>query len=275
MSKDGNMKHIWMYWDRPVETMPEYMKLCMRTMVRHKGSLQLNVLDQYSINRYLPDLRPEWHRLKKAAHKADYIRTRLGYKYGGMWVDCDMVALSDIQVLFDFPDSYDYACQDIGTSIGCFVARRGCELLKKVMHAQDIVLDKHRSEIQWNEIGNKLMAECGREYRYYQWPQWTVDEIASGKVSKLLSTEETLEDNVDRNAVIFHMCNSCVGPLIREQVRDGRLLTSDRLVSKLFRRALGLGETPETLRNINLGDVVWTLAKPVRRVRKVFAGERP
>jgi hypothetical protein len=236
------MKDIWMYWENMGKARPEYINLCIQSIMTHKGNLRLNLLDQDSINQYIPDLRPEWHRLKKAAHKADYIRTRLVYTYGGMWVDCDMAALDSIEPLFDFPDRYDYACQDIGQSIGCFIARPGCALLKNVIEAQDQVLDENCSDFQWNGIGNELLAKYGKDYDYFQWPKWTLDEIPGNAIAKLLSPRESFEDNIDHNAVIFHFCNESIGPLIQKHVKSRRLTTSNKLISKIFRKALKIDE---------------------------------
>jgi hypothetical protein len=236
------MNNIWMYWENAGKPTPEYINLCIQSIDKHKGNSQLNLLNQDSIHQYLPDLRPEWHKLKKAAHKADYIRTRLVYKYGGMWLDCDMVALEDIEPLLNFPDAYDYACQNIGTSIGCFVARPGCELLKRLIDAQDKILNENLSGFQWNGIGNELLKELGKDYPYYQWPKWNLDEISGGKVSKLFSRQESIEENLSGNAVIFHFCNEAIGPLIKKSVKDKQLLTSNMLMSKVFRKALGIEE---------------------------------
>lgn len=231
-----------MYWENVGKSTPEYIKLCIQSIERHKGSAQLNLLNQDSIHQYLPDLRPEWHKLKRVAHKADYIRTRLVYKYGGMWLDCDMVALEDIEQLLTFPDEYDYACQNMDTSIGCFVARQGCELLKRILDAQDKVLNENLLGFQWNGIGNELLKELGKDYRHYQWTKWTLDEISGGKVSNLLSKDESIEDNLSGNAVIFHFCNESIGPLIKKHVKDKQLLTSNMLMSKIFRRAFDIEE---------------------------------
>jgi hypothetical protein len=254
------MKNIWMYWENTERAMPEYIKLCIQTIMKHKGNLKLNLLDQDNVGEYISasGLRPEWHYLKRAAHKADYIRTRLVYKHGGMWIDCDMAALGDIEPLFDFPDAYDYACQNIDTSIGCFIARQGCEFLKKVIDAQDKVLNDNFADFQWNGIGNELLEEFGRDYEYYQWPKWTLDEISGGKVSKLLSRNEKIEDNVDKNAVIFHFCNEALGPLIKRHVKDSQLLTSNMLISKILRKALGNdGEYNHKGGLINLFKRIW------------------
>lgn len=242
MSKIETMNNIWMYWENTEKTTPEYINLCIQTIIKHKGNLQLNLLDQNTISTYLTDIRPEWYQLKKAAHKADYIRTRLAYKYGGMWLDCDMAALSAIEPLFDFPNTLDYACQNIGTSIGCFIARPGCELLKKVIEAQDNILDENISGFKWNGIGNELLTKFGHDYNYHRWPEWTLDELEGGKVSKFFSTNEKVVENIDGNAVIFHFCNEATGPLIKKHIRKNTLLTSNKLISKIFRKALEIDE---------------------------------
>lgn len=232
-----------MYWEYPDKTMPEYIKLCIQTVVKHKGSLNLNLLDQDSINQYIPHLRPEWYKLKKKAHKADYVRTRLIYKYGGMWLDCDIAAFKSVEPLLDFSESYDYACQSICCSIGCFVARPGCKLLKIIMEEQDKILDKGFRDLKWNGIGNGLLAKFGENYEYYQWLKWTLAEIPGGKVSKLFLKNETIEKNVDKNAVFFHFCNEVTGPLIEKYApTTAKLLASKMLISKIFRKALGLEE---------------------------------
>ncbi|MFA5984825.1 MAG: capsular polysaccharide synthesis protein [Methylococcaceae bacterium] len=238
MSATENMNTIWMYWENTGKTTPKYIDLCIKTVDKHKGNLKLNVLDQNTITQYLPDLRPEWQQLKRLAHKADYIRTRLTYKYGGMWLDCDMAALAPLEPLFDFPESLDYACQNIGTSIGCFVARPSCRLLGQVIAAQDQILDDNLSGFKWNGIGNELLTKFSADYDYFKWQEWTLDEIAGGQTSKLLSRHETIEGNVDKNAIIFHFCNEVTGPLIKKYLHDDRLLSSNYLISKIFRKAL-------------------------------------
>jgi len=234
------MKNIWMYWESKTGKIPKHIQLCIDSVKKYKGDIRLNLLDQNSIIEYLPDLRPEWHQLKHPAHKADYIRTRLVYMYGGLWLDCDMLVLSDLNPLFDnFPKQYDYACQNINTSIGCFMATPGCKLLKKVMDDQDKLLDNMTTYFQWNGIGNNLLELHGKDYKYFKWKEWTLDEIPGGKVSKLFSRNEEIEFNIDRNAIIFHLCNEDFYPLLKIRLRESRLLSSNMLISKLFRKSLG------------------------------------
>lgn len=234
------MNNIWMYWENK---MPEYIKLCIKSIEKRKGNLILHLLTPETINQFLPDIRPDWYQLKPA-HKADYIRTRLVYQYGGMWLDCDMLALNDLEPLFDFPEKYDYACQNITSSIGCFIARPKCIILEQVIAAQDQILDQHSVDISWNNIGNGLLKKLGQDYPYYRWKEWTLDEISGGKISKFFSCNENIANHLDRNAVIFHLCNEQTGKLIRKYLRDDRLLTSHMLISQIFRHAFDIKNEP-------------------------------
>lgn len=256
------MKNIWMYWENK---RPAHIARCIESVRRHKGRCEFHLLDSDSISRFLPNLRPEWHTLKKAAHKADYVRTRLVHQYGGMWIDCDMIALADIEPLFEFPEHLDYACQNIAASIGCFIARPGCKILEKIIAEQDSVLDNKLGSFGWNDIGNTLLRVHGSSYPHHRWEEWTLDEISGAQTVKLFSRCQSIDANVSTQAVLFHLCNEGTGNHMRRYLRPGRLLCSHMLVSKLFRRSFGLEEpttqSPEWLEFVKDYDVVDALTR--------------
>ena len=222
-----------MYWENQK---PEYINLCIKSVEKRRGNLELHLLTPQTINTHIPNIRSEWYQLKPA-HKADYIRTRLAYKYGGMWLDCDMIALQELEPLFEFPEQYDYACRKIESSIGCFIARPGCRILENIIAQQDKILDSYTQDLNWKDLGNGLLAKHATDYPYYKWKENTIDSIAGGKVSKLLSRKETIKDHVHPNAVIFHLCNEHSGYLLKSYLRNERYLTSNMLISKIFRKA--------------------------------------
>ena len=240
------MRNIWMYWESQGKHLPEYIALCIESIKKHKGNLSFNLLDQNSIADYLPDLRNEWHQLKRAAHKADYVRTRLVHQYGGIWIDCDMAAVGELEPLFDMPDNYDYGCQSIESSIGCFLAKPGCPLLAELVQEQDKVLDRNPHDFKWYELGNGPLRKLGPSYKYWAWKQWTLDEIPGNKAKKLLSRSEQLHDNLDKNAILFHFNNEATGRLINMHLRQGRTLKSNMLISKILRHALAVPEPATT-----------------------------
>jgi len=233
-----------MYWEnrKASDRMAGYLRLCVESIQRHRGRLSVELLNEHTVRRYLPDLPREVWALPRIAHRADCVRTRLLHRYGGMWIDCDMLALSSLERLCEIPLGLDYACQSIETSIGCFAARPGCGILECMLVAQKQLLVERGGKFRWNEIGNDLLAGLGANYPFYAWPLWTVDQIAGGEVSKLMSYTARAEDNLDKNAVLFHFCNEAAGPLFSRYIRDTRLLLSNTLASKIIRRGFDLDE---------------------------------
>lgn len=248
------MNQIWMYWENMPGSggMPPFIQLCLRSIERHRGLATLRLLDQDSVRDFLPDLRPEWHELKRAAHRADYLRTRLVLRYGGMWLDSDMVALRNLDQLFEIPEPLDFACQEMASAIGCFVAREGCPLLDTIVREQDRILDADPTSFDWNAIGNDLLARHGSSYPHHAWVRWTVDEIAGGRVSQLLESRR-IEDNVDRNAALFHLCGNLLTPLLDTYAahRHQALPEQKMLLSRIVRHALDLPEPSAWSTNFN------------------------
>lgn len=260
-----------MYWEGKK---PEHIKLCIESIRQRKGHLELHLLNPTTIAKFLPNLRPEWHHLQKPAHKADYIRTRLAYKYGGMWIDCDMIALAELEPLFKFPEQYDYACQNISTSIGCFIARPQSKILERVISEQDKILDHNSVDFMWNDIGNNLLKKFGQNYPYYRWQEWTLDEIAGGKTSKLFSRHETIDENLDSNAMIFHLCNESISKEIKIKLKDTRVIKSNTLISKIFRKSLSLKEKNtakyDIIENLLDYNIIFILSLLKSRILKKF-----
>ena len=234
------MENIWMYWENhQTKSTPKHIELCLNSIERQKGELVLNIINPKNIDKYLGKLRAEWFQFKNPAHRADYARVRLVNKYGGIWIDSDMIALKPLEPLVKIPAPYDYACRNISTSIGCFAAKPNCELLALIIDAQEKVITDSSGNIAWNDIGNKLLSKYGKTYPHHKWHPRTIETIADGKVSKLLSRVATIDKNLHVDATLFHLCNENTWPLIRAYVKnDHKILHSEMLLSKIFRLAL-------------------------------------
>lgn len=273
-SIDGRgMSDIWMYWENKPgsQGMPPFAQLCVESVRRNAAGARVHLLDQHSVREHLPDLRPEWDCLAKLAHKADYVRTRLVLLHGGLWLDCDMVALHPLDRLLELPPEHDFACQDLASAIGCFAARPGCQLLHELTAAQDAVLDRSPNDFGWNGIGNDLLAQIGKNHRCHLWPKWTVDEVAGGKVTKLLASQETPENNVDANAVVFHFCGNLLSPLLNTYAphRKERLLNQCMLMSRILRRGLAIPEPPAWQQSLDFARLQDWGAGAVRRLHRL------
>jgi len=103
-------RYIWVYWENiNRKTYPTYIKLCLDTIKKHLGSKYiLIILNEKNIKEYLPDLRNDFENLK-TAQKVDYYRVALLYKFGGIWLDADIIVLRDFDPIFDkLDEGYDY-----------------------------------------------------------------------------------------------------------------------------------------------------------------------
>ena len=92
-----NMNHIWLYWETPPgKTRPTYIDLCYDTIKKHcSKNFKVHLLDEKSVYTYLPKLRRDINNLR-IPQKADYIRLALLKKYGGIWLDSDIIVFSDL-----------------------------------------------------------------------------------------------------------------------------------------------------------------------------------
>lgn len=93
---------IWQYWETGLDTAPDIVKACIKSVDRYKGDIEHVVLDFESIKNYVEipqyiyDLKEKG--IIKAAHFSDILRTYLLYYHGGCWIDATVLMTSP------FPD---------------------------------------------------------------------------------------------------------------------------------------------------------------------------
>ena len=93
-------KTVWMYWENPPGfSKPAYLDLCLETIQKHLGSFELKLLDECSVTDYIALPKTIRHPALPLDRKADYIRYALLYEYGGVWFDCDLILLRDVDAL--------------------------------------------------------------------------------------------------------------------------------------------------------------------------------
>jgi hypothetical protein len=104
--KTGNANDlpVWLYWEGE---RPEWIEACIKTVFKHAPHAQLltpETFDElWDIDR---DINPvNLH----VAHRADFIRAFLLYRYGGIWIDCDCVLTKPLDSLLEIFADYDFA----------------------------------------------------------------------------------------------------------------------------------------------------------------------
>lgn len=108
--------YLWVYWENVNgNPTPGYISLCRKAMHKHcDNSFNVVELDNHKIYDYLPELRqvesnPEnkFSRLS-IAQRVDYYRIALLEKYGGLYIDADMLVMQDLKPLIDKLEKYDF-----------------------------------------------------------------------------------------------------------------------------------------------------------------------
>lgn len=90
---------VWQYWEEvPGRSRSAYLDLCLETVRRHAGSLDVRLLDFDGVVDLLPDIhRDVWERLPDPPARSDYARARLLERFGGLWLDADVIAPAPLE----------------------------------------------------------------------------------------------------------------------------------------------------------------------------------
>lgn len=90
---------MWVYWELRNGNIspPDYIQLCLE-IIHKNGSKYFDVvmLNEKNIFDYIPDLRKDINDLPIAL-KTDYIRIKLLYMYGGLWIDADTILMNNLK----------------------------------------------------------------------------------------------------------------------------------------------------------------------------------
>ena len=242
-------KTIWMYWEnKKGSKKPAYLDLCLETIKCHKGSFEIKLLDENTIHDYI-ELPPVANRLKQLAHKADYIRFLLLYKYGGIWLDSDIILMRNIDdsVIRQLED-YDYVGYGFEygkPSINFMATQKGCVLLEKQLEKIEEVLQKKLSrsffgrkiKIGWSEIGYDIMWPMAKEYKYFH------HDFNMFAPTLWSDHEEFAKEDVEIEKYLAH--NPFATMLFNKMMSDSykdldaeSILNGNSLLSKLFNSAL-------------------------------------
>lgn len=147
----GN-KVIWVYWNDDLESAPKIVQACVNSIKSNSGVQNIRVIDFISVQQYIdiPDslLKKVSSGFVSQALFTDYLRFKLLYNYGGVWLDAtcfctdkipNSVFLSQIYSVknlngFNFDGIGEYQFLDIKKWTSYFVAGQKGGLFSKYMY---------------------------------------------------------------------------------------------------------------------------------------------
>lgn len=211
-------KCIWLYWENPLNLKkPFSIELCHYLI--KKRNKNVIILNEKTIKKYI-NLPKNFNKVKNIAHKADYIRVAILYKYGGIWIDSDMICLKSFDKIINLLNKYDlitfeyraplktrsiiykYDINDIKSGktnhtfripIG-FLATKKNNIIFKIWKnkIEDFIINQKKIK-NWHNIGRVLLCPLVEKY------------VNNGKI-KLLSycAEDTVVPIKTRKKEIFN-----------------------------------------------------------------------
>jgi len=165
---------VWQYWETKVGSKkPGYIDYAMDTVRKscQEDNIKYVRLSPENLGEYidLSELPKNWHNLSEIAHKADYLRAVILYKYGGLWLDADVLAKSSFRPLLNDLKNADlvlFADEKQEFSIAIFGCRKHSPFIKEWISVMTKKIGA-KTTFEWTEIGYNIL--------YPLWKKWSVN----------------------------------------------------------------------------------------------------
>jgi hypothetical protein len=265
---------LWSYWElKPGKKVPPYITLCFKTFAyRCSGLFDIKILNEKTIYDFIPNLRSDLNQLGLAA-KSDYIRVALLYYYGGVWLDADTIAMTDLSEVLDrLNEGWDFVgfgctgqkCMGTGyprPSNGAMASQKGGILMKNTIIELDNMLNSYfsregegRKELGYFDLGkvtiwreiDKLIRS--QNYKYYHFPSYadgSRDASGNWVAPDLIFKGDIKLMDSDKLVIVFLANSLYCGSDPKYNwfcdLQEKDILEGPYFISSLFRRSLNYG----------------------------------
>lgn len=167
---------IWMFWETlPGKKKPGYIELCHKSVI-HNCSNCFNIvyLNEKNIISYIPEIKSYNIEDLRIQHKADIYRYLLLNKYGGLWVDADILITKCLCKYYKNLNNYDYVgfgcgyndkfCGQTFNGYGSPLnwimgSKPNTKFMKCIISNVKNKLN-NKSKVKYHEIGKKVLRDC-------------------------------------------------------------------------------------------------------------------
>lgn len=238
MTKDGS-KTIWMYWEDRNRDKPAYYDLCQETVLRHNDNVR--IIGPADLPELIGELPPI---LDKAyiTHKIDWIRKKLLFEQGGVYLDSDFIcfkSLAPFQEMSPYFDYVGYKEWNTGAWMDNFMAaKKGSKILQ---HACDYSIERlelKNGKVNWLECSTEAIESAFRKY------PWNSDfvKIETHLIEPVKVTSKDwfihkTEERPNHHSFGFMTSVHNLGSWALNKTRE-QLLGGEERVCHLFRRAM-------------------------------------
>lgn len=248
---------IWAYWETAKnQTRPAYLDLCEETWHRHCGDdFEIVRVTPENVCDYVPDLIPEWHKIPCLAHKADYLRAVLVHRYGGIWLDSDIIVLSNLREMMERLDesgSDFIGCGRPGKrpSNGIFGGKAGSDLLGRYIESMNEFIRSRGDDLRfkWTELGYQILWPLSANYDYFQYDFRVCIPVHPSRFRRFFDRcriEELNTEDCDlRSDTLTVYLYNAMFPTWFKALPAETILRSPMVIGQFFRKALGISGWP-------------------------------
>jgi GR25 family glycosyltransferase involved in LPS biosynthesis len=179
---------VWQYWENKDGTQtPGYIDYAMKTIKKICQIDKLNYIKVTPENlyKYIDSSFPKnWFNIKEIAHKADYLRAFLLYKYGGLWLDADIIGQNSLKPLINNLENADivvFGTDNNTFSISIIATRQNSLFIKEWIKLMNLKIN-NLTKFEWTELGYQIL--------YPLWKQWNKENKGIWRV-KIYSSKDT------------------------------------------------------------------------------------
>ena len=237
--KDNKLREnriIWMYWETmPGKKKPGYIDLCIDSVKFNCGKcFDIRILDNKTIYEYLPEIKNIDLSHLNLPQKVDYYRYSLLEKYGGVWLDADILVLKCICPFYNKLKNSDYVgfgcgydkkiCKETmnghSKPLNWFmISKKNTDFIKCVKNKALDKINYYKSinkQLPYHDIGKVLLKECYNELN--EKTNWNYEHISS-KCQEYDSIGNKLNNimidfnwkDCDKDRIFFPLYNTAPG----------------------------------------------------------------
>ena len=272
-NNEYNERIIWMYWETlPGKKKPGYIDLCINSVKFNCGKcFKVIVLDNNSISNYLPEINDINLSNLNLPQKVDYYRYCLLEKYGGVWLDADILVIKCICPFYQKLKNSDYVGFGCGHDLHVckktldgykkplnwfMISKKNTPFIQcvkkkansKIMNS----LDNH-TKLPYHSIGKVILKECyedlnkKHDWNYVHIPSKCQEYDTKGNKLNNIMIDFNWKDCIDER-IFFPLYNTAPGyPDWFKDLSEDELKKNDSYLKPLIEQAFQPKECNLTL----------------------------
>ncbi len=257
---------IWMYWEtKPGSFKPGYIDLCIDSVKFNCGKcFNVIVLDNHKIYSYIPEIKDAKFMAKlnrlSLPQKVDYYRYILLEKYGGVWIDADILILKCICPYYDKLKTHDYVGFGCGHDLSTckktmygyskplnwfMMSRPNTDYMKCIKSKAEAKINDDTKKFSYHGIGKVILSECyndmntNKQWDYHHVPSKCQEYDTKGnKLNNILNNFEW--EDCDKERFFFPLYNTAPGypdwfkKLSKEELMENTEIKLGPIIKRAF-----------------------------------------